>query len=317
MEALQDDMVMSINSAGDQQSSPGSLSASLRSSGIQAVAKQVADDRAYAAVWNGIRVRVGIHFGVGSVKFDPTLQGYDYYGTLVNTAARVEGVGNGGQVLLTKDAYDAVEAEGFDLSAVVVEGLGPQPLRGLDAPVPLYQLNPPALKGRQFAALRLDIEKEAVDDDTMTATNDGTDNGTNASVNETPDGRLQRLVASRRHLADLATNAVQFLDLLLKSSPFSWRKETLKSLMKRWHVQPRKSQGAAISDELQLQHDLVSLSIRVAEAQSEARKAQRSAMEMAMSSSSALGMAGGSMIRRQSMSTGAFVAFNSGRGPTS
>ncbi|CUG46572.1 receptor-type adenylate cyclase, putative [Bodo saltans] len=113
------------------------------------------DEVNYPLNWNGIRVRVGLHWGVGSVKFDAVSQGYDYYGTLVNTAARVEGVGNGGQVLATRDLYARLEEEGFDLGGVEVTALGPQPLRGLDEPVPLYQLCPAALRGREFAALRL------------------------------------------------------------------------------------------------------------------------------------------------------------------
>jgi class 3 adenylate cyclase len=34
--------------------------------------------------WHGLRVRVGIHFGVGDAKLDPITRGYDYYGTTVN-----------------------------------------------------------------------------------------------------------------------------------------------------------------------------------------------------------------------------------------
>ena len=49
-----------------------------------------------SSVWNGLRVRVGVHFGHGDIKLDPVSQGYDYYGTVVNTAARVEGVAHGG-----------------------------------------------------------------------------------------------------------------------------------------------------------------------------------------------------------------------------
>ena len=35
-------------------------------------------------------MRVGIHYGSGEIKFDPVSLGYDYYGTVVNTAARIE-----------------------------------------------------------------------------------------------------------------------------------------------------------------------------------------------------------------------------------
>ena len=50
------------------------------------------------AVWNGLRVRIGMHYGYGDIKLDPTTKGYDYYGTVVNTAARIESVCHGGQI---------------------------------------------------------------------------------------------------------------------------------------------------------------------------------------------------------------------------
>eukprot|EP00657_Telonema_sp_P-1_P010223 TRINITY_DN4545_c0_g1_i3.p1 TRINITY_DN4545_c0_g1~~TRINITY_DN4545_c0_g1_i3.p1 ORF type:complete len:149 (+),score=43.13 TRINITY_DN4545_c0_g1_i3:91-537(+) len=55
----------------------------------------------YAKVWNGLRVRIGIHTGFGEIKKDPVSHGYDYYGTVVNTAARNEAIAHGGQVTLT------------------------------------------------------------------------------------------------------------------------------------------------------------------------------------------------------------------------
>eukprot|EP00667_Euglena_gracilis_P002302 EG_transcript_2302 len=36
--------------------------------------------------WNGLRVRVGVHYGLGDVQFDPVTKAFDYYGTVVNTA---------------------------------------------------------------------------------------------------------------------------------------------------------------------------------------------------------------------------------------
>jgi class 3 adenylate cyclase/basic membrane lipoprotein Med (substrate-binding protein (PBP1-ABC) superfamily) len=61
-----------------------------------------------AAVWNGLRVRVGIAYGMCDGHKDPVTAGWDYFGTTVNTSARVESVAHGGQVLITAPAYQAL-----------------------------------------------------------------------------------------------------------------------------------------------------------------------------------------------------------------
>ncbi len=42
-------------------------------------------------LWRGIRVRLGVHYGTGRIIIDETTKHRDYYGTVVNVAARVEG----------------------------------------------------------------------------------------------------------------------------------------------------------------------------------------------------------------------------------
>eukprot|EP00668_Euglena_longa_P037725 GGOE01048589.1.p1 GENE.GGOE01048589.1~~GGOE01048589.1.p1 ORF type:complete len:760 (-),score=228.21 GGOE01048589.1:750-2978(-) len=105
------------------------------------------------AGWNGLRVRVGIHYGLGEVVLDPVTKGYDYYGTVVNTAARVEAVCHGGQIGITQAVYDALVGE---FPGAAVKDLGEQQLRGLTEPVHLYQLLPSELSERTFPPLRLE-----------------------------------------------------------------------------------------------------------------------------------------------------------------
>eukprot|EP00667_Euglena_gracilis_P001846 EG_transcript_1847 len=97
--------------------------------------------------WNGLRVRVGIHHGLGHVHFDSVSKGYDYYGTVVNTAARVEAVCHGGQIGVTQEVHDALKGE---FPGAVVTDLGQQILRGLAEPLHLYQLVPTELHNRSF-----------------------------------------------------------------------------------------------------------------------------------------------------------------------
>jgi class 3 adenylate cyclase len=223
------------------------------------------DEVNYPLNWNGIRVRVGMHWGVGSVKFDAVSQGYDYYGTLVNTAARVEGVGNGGQVLATMDMYSRLEAEGFDFSSVDLVPMGPQPLRGLDQPVPLFQLCPLSLRGREFAALRLDVEVD-LDDSTTDQATTHNDTGTHNSalVDESPELLMARLLRRQKDsgpMMDYLQRVVHFMETLLRTSPLSWRKETVKTLLKKWHVHARKPREKEAA-ELTLVFDLTALVAR-------------------------------------------------------
>eukprot|EP00668_Euglena_longa_P036039 GGOE01046301.1.p1 GENE.GGOE01046301.1~~GGOE01046301.1.p1 ORF type:complete len:383 (-),score=124.99 GGOE01046301.1:1696-2802(-) len=104
--------------------------------------------------WNGLRVRVGIHFGHGDIKMDPVSKGYDYYGTVVNTAARIESVCHGGQIGVSQAVYNAVEGS---LSDVIWTDLGWQMLRGLSEPIHLFQALPAGpLAVRTFPPLRLE-----------------------------------------------------------------------------------------------------------------------------------------------------------------
>src|SRR5215207_9671443 len=80
----------------------------------------------------GVRVRMGIHTGIAR------LGGDDYVGLDVNRAARIAGLGHGGQVLLS-DATRVLTAEDLP-PGVSVRSLGPHRLRDLDRPEHLHQL---------------------------------------------------------------------------------------------------------------------------------------------------------------------------------
>jgi predicted ATPase/DNA-binding SARP family transcriptional activator len=108
-----------------------------RASDAVAAAQKVQTELA-AAQWPGppLRVRMGLHLGEAEERDG------DYFGPVVNTAARVEEAGHGGQVLLT----DAVRAT----TDVVAVDLGMHALRHLDEPIRLFQLGDdtfPALRG--------------------------------------------------------------------------------------------------------------------------------------------------------------------------
>ncbi|EFC37436.1 predicted protein [Naegleria gruberi] len=56
-------------------------------------------------VWNGIRVRMGLHFGYAEKIFDKVVNRPDYFGNTINAAARIEASTQGGQVLISEDMF--------------------------------------------------------------------------------------------------------------------------------------------------------------------------------------------------------------------
>ncbi|KAK7196155.1 receptor-type adenylate cyclase a-like protein [Novymonas esmeraldas] len=96
--------------------------------------------------WSGLRVRVGIHRGLAEVRLDEVTKGYDYYGDTVNTAARTESIGCGGQVICTASVVDALAEE--ERATVQLLPLGPHQLRGVAAPIEMFELR--TVPGRVF-----------------------------------------------------------------------------------------------------------------------------------------------------------------------
>jgi predicted ATPase len=84
-----------------------------------------------------LRVRMGLHTG------EVEERGGDYFGLAVNRAARLMGVGHGGQVLCSEATAALMDG------GVAVVDLGEHRLRGLDRPVHVFQLG-----GGQFPPLR-------------------------------------------------------------------------------------------------------------------------------------------------------------------
>jgi len=116
--------------------------------------KTSGDDASYEDLWNGLRVRVGIHHGVGDIVFDEVAGGYDYYGPVVNAAARIEHLGHGGQILASEAILRALKLP-INPLRMQVRRLGIQPLRGIESPPPLYELVPTSLAERTYPPLRV------------------------------------------------------------------------------------------------------------------------------------------------------------------
>ena len=108
---------------------------------------------AYRSMWNGLRVRIGMHTGPCDIKLDRITGGYDYYGPTVNAAARTEAQANGGQVLITKATLDALSPA--VASSLNTTSIGDHVLRGITEKVTLLQLG--TIAGRKFTARMVEI----------------------------------------------------------------------------------------------------------------------------------------------------------------
>lgn len=62
-------------------------------------------DRNGNIIYQGLSVRMGIHWGCPVPELDLVTQRMDYLGPMVNKAARVQGVADGGQIAMSSDFY--------------------------------------------------------------------------------------------------------------------------------------------------------------------------------------------------------------------
>ncbi|KAK0553649.1 cysteinyl-tRNA synthetase [Tilletia horrida] len=128
-------------------------------------------------IYRGLSVRMGIHWGAPVCELDPVSNRMDYFGPIVNRAARISGAADGGQIMASKDVVNELKAvlDTLDESGETgIEGdsyrllqpgisrdvvqlrrlgfgiseVGERKLKGLENPELLYQVFPTALAGR-------------------------------------------------------------------------------------------------------------------------------------------------------------------------
>ncbi|PWY99847.1 adenylate cyclase [Testicularia cyperi] len=81
-------------------------------------------DRSGELVHRGLSVRMGIHWGRPVCEADPITRRMDYFGPMVNRAARISGAADGGQILASKDVIKELQGllGTFDDSAANGDG---------------------------------------------------------------------------------------------------------------------------------------------------------------------------------------------------
>ena len=135
-------------------------------------------------IFRGLSVRMGIHWGRPVCEIDPVTRRMDYFGPMVNRAARIEGVADGGQICVSSDFIQEVqrmleshiesdrsgstgseetlsddvlsqairrELRSLSSQGFEVKDLGQRNLKGLENPEYIYLMYPHSLASRLVA----------------------------------------------------------------------------------------------------------------------------------------------------------------------
>lgn len=162
---------------------------------LSSVLGQEIYDNDQSLIFKGLSVRMGVHWGHPVCENDPVTRRMDYFGPMVNRAARISAVADGGQITVSADfiseihrcletysesdrsgstgseeAYDndlvsqsirrelrSLSSQGFE-----VKDMGERKLKGLENPEYIYLMYPHALSGRIHYQQRLAESDKAV-----------------------------------------------------------------------------------------------------------------------------------------------------------
>lgn len=187
-------------------------------------------DEGYEKMWNGLRVRMGMHTGLCDIRFDETTKGFDYYGDTVNTAARTESVADGGQILMTRSTWEACEEEDAErLRDLSLHDAGAHTLRGVPHPVEMFELE--VFPGRVFKTIDSEEEESSSDAEEYES----------ESISQST-GR-----ASRMYRNPMAETIFKVFNGALSPFPLKKRIELLKAFMSQWRIAP--SKGRQVDEE--------------------------------------------------------------------
>ena len=102
------------------------------------------DENSDFGTWNGLRVRIAVHYGIAEPKFEENTQRYDYHGNAINTTARVEGLARGGEIMITETVRNKIMEDKKEEYKVAVShaqaapSQGTPELRGVTDPIEVF-----------------------------------------------------------------------------------------------------------------------------------------------------------------------------------
>eukprot|EP00756_Hemistasia_phaeocysticola_P002907 Hpha_TRINITY_DN11956_c0_g1::TRINITY_DN11956_c0_g1_i2::g.20624::m.20624 len=107
-------------------------------------------DSSGTKIWGGLRVRIGINWGAVRVEENAVTHRFDYFGSTVNTAARVEGaLRQGGLIGVTAAVKDIIRGHEEELGDPVVFCLNNVTLKGVAETVDIVVYIPSKLAERE------------------------------------------------------------------------------------------------------------------------------------------------------------------------
>eukprot|EP01065_Artemidia_motanka_P049176 TRINITY_DN8084_c0_g2_i3.p1 TRINITY_DN8084_c0_g2~~TRINITY_DN8084_c0_g2_i3.p1 ORF type:complete len:793 (+),score=207.55 TRINITY_DN8084_c0_g2_i3:316-2379(+) len=126
---------------------------------LHPLCKPVPGESGYT-LWNGPRIRIGVHCGAVKVDKNPVTGRCDYFGPPVNTAARVEQcLRHGGLTGVTQSVLDELTPAAMErLGRPAEEPLGARTLKGVGSSVEVTLLHSERLCGRKGHAPAADAQ---------------------------------------------------------------------------------------------------------------------------------------------------------------
>jgi class 3 adenylate cyclase len=198
-------------------------------------------------LFNGLRVRIGMHCGVPDCVFDEVTRGYDYYGPPVNVAARVESTAKGGQINASRDLVSRISDQRTDIEVVFFNAVE---LKGVAGLTEILHIVPKNLTGR-VAIYQQMAKDEKSESSTEESATDDTRSMMSGGINQQD--------------AELIRKFVAYLAAAIKVMKPKAQHEVVRSMMKAWRVKVP-SKELPIEDEIKLFAGRATKGIKRAEA---------------------------------------------------
>ena len=103
-------------------------------------------------LFRGASVRMGMNNGSPELKPSPITGRADYFGPCVNKSARVSGLSQGGQVLISDSVYQQILKDSDLMNHSSAVSIGKFMLRGFQEEEQIYQILPKTLADRSFGS---------------------------------------------------------------------------------------------------------------------------------------------------------------------
>eukprot|EP01064_Diplonema_japonicum_P027284 TRINITY_DN3922_c0_g2_i1.p1 TRINITY_DN3922_c0_g2~~TRINITY_DN3922_c0_g2_i1.p1 ORF type:complete len:786 (+),score=136.83 TRINITY_DN3922_c0_g2_i1:67-2424(+) len=103
-------------------------------------------------LWNGLRIRIGMHTGEVELELNSITGRFDYFGPTVNKASRIEAAAVGGGIAVSEEVMEVLKSTGMFSKAnpPVTVALGDKVLKGVHGTSKLTLLIPYELAGRKL-----------------------------------------------------------------------------------------------------------------------------------------------------------------------